>query len=242
MTTSSDATKNQRSKKLATKIILAIAPRLVALYLRIVFFTNRESTKGLNRLQELLDQEEPVLVAIWHESTAVLLPKFGQKHFHALSSKSTDGELATRLLKCFRVECIRGSSSRDGSQALNEMVKTAPNVKALGITIDGPRGPRRKSKPGIVVLSQRTGYSILLVAASATKSIRIKSWDRTCIPLPFGRFVYSIGDLIPPPESNDRECISAKILEVEKALADLQASLEAQFDIDPLLPKESQED
>ena len=179
-----------------------------------------------------MEQEEPILVAVWHETAVMLVPKFAAENMHALASRSRDGELGARLLKCFGVDCVRGSSSRGGSEALAEMVKVAPNVRALGITIDGPRGPRRKSKPGIVVLSQRTGYRILPVCACATKAWRANSWDRMCIPMPFGKFIYSIGDPIDPPASDSPEDIQAKILEVEEIMNTMQVSIEEQYDID----------
>lgn len=232
---------SRKPLKLSQKLILAFAPPILAALIRVLYFFNRESIVGENRLEALMDDDNPKLVAVWHENGLILVPKFASKNIHALASQSRDGELGARLLKYFGVECVRGSSSRGGANAINEMVKIAPNVRALGITIDGPRGPRRKSKPGIVVLALRTGFPILPVAASATKSIRVNSWDRTCIPLPFGRYVYAIGDLIPPPESSDKAAIAAKILEVEKAMNDLQESLETEFGIDPLLAPETPE-
>ena len=239
MTSPPNSVTPKKPLKLSQKLILIFAPRLLATLLRSFYFLSRESFHGSEKLDTLLEADEPILVAVWHESASILIPKFAAQGIHALASQSRDGELGARLLKCFGVECVRGSSSRGGSQALNEMVNLGPDVKALGITIDGPRGPRRKSKPGIVVLAQRTGHSILPVAASATKSIRAKSWDRACIPLPFGRYVYAIGDLIPPPESNDPEVMSAKILEVETIMNNLQEALEAEFGIDPHLAPET---
>jgi lysophospholipid acyltransferase (LPLAT)-like uncharacterized protein len=225
----------QKPLKLSHKLALAIGPRIIAIWLKILLLLNKSVIKGENRLDTYLDQDEPILAAVWHENAAMLIPKFAAKDIHALASHSRDGEIGARMLKCFGVDCVRGSSSKGGSEALSEMVKLAPNVKALGISIDGPRGPRRKSKPGIVVLSQRTGFSILCVAATATKTRRAKSWDRMCIPRPFGKWVYAIGDLIPPPVSDDRDAIDAKIREVEEAMDKLQNSIESEYGIDAQL-------
>lgn len=235
MSTDAELPKPQKPLKLSHKIALAIGPRLIAIWLKVLLFLNKDVVKGENRLDEYLEQDEPILAAVWHENAAMLIPKFAAKNIHALASHSRDGEIGARMLKCFGVDCVRGSSSKGGSEALSEMVKVAPNVKALGITVDGPRGPRRKSKPGIVVLSQRTGYPIVCAAAIATKTRRAKSWDRMCIPRPFGTWAYAIGETISPPESDDREVIEAKVREVEEALNALQNSLESEYNVDPLL-------
>jgi lysophospholipid acyltransferase (LPLAT)-like uncharacterized protein len=148
---------------------------------------------------------------------------------------SFDGAIAAALLGRFGVETLRGSSSSGGRKALAEMVKRVQTMKALGMTIDGPRGPRRVAKPGMAALSQRAELPILPIASVATKSIRLRSWDRTCLPKPFGTYVYAIGEAIAPAISSDRDCINEKSLEIQARLNELQEQIESEYSIDAQL-------
>ena len=242
MTSESTTPPPPKPLKFSQKLALSIGPFLIATFLRVMFWLNRNAIiKGENIIKDLFLAKEPILVAIWHENAAMLIPKFAQDNIHALASRSRDGEIGARMVKHFGVDCVRGSSSKGGSEALSEIVKVAPNVKALGITVDGPRGPRRKTKPGIVILSQRTGYPIIPVAASATKTLRAKSWDRMCIPLPFGKYLYAIGDPIAPAASDDRAVIAAKMIEVDEKMNALQDFIESEYGIDPQMTPQSED-
>ena len=218
-------------KRLLLKTLPIVASGLV----RSLYATNRIVETGREHWTELEEKGQPFLFSVWHETVAVTLPRFGLKGVHALTSLSFDGAIAAALIERFGVETLRGSSSRGGRAALAEMVKRAPNIKVIALTIDGPRGPRRVAKPGMAALSQRTGLPILPIAGTATKSIRLRSWDRTCIPKPFGTYVYAIGEAVAPAESSDRDCIDAKSLELQTRLNELQEKIELEYGIDPQL-------
>ena len=236
MTTSGDTSLDARSLSFKKRLILRAGPPLAAGITRLLFYLNRKTTINGEFWVDAMRSGSPILVAVWHENALTLLPKFAENRIDALTSKSYDGELAARLLGQFSVGAFRGSSSRGGAEALNAMVKGAHDLKALGLTIDGPRGPRRKAKPGIAVLSMRTQLPILPLAATATKSIRPNNWDRTCIPKPFGHFIYKVGELIEPPvDGSHRDVIREKTLEVEAKLNALQAEIESEYGVDPKL-------
>jgi lysophospholipid acyltransferase (LPLAT)-like uncharacterized protein len=63
----------------------------------------------------------------------------------------------------------------------------------VAITPDGPKGPAGKFAPGALIAAQRSGSYILPVAASASRSWRLKSWDRFMIPKPFARVTVVYG-------------------------------------------------
>ncbi len=225
-------TKNLPFKK---RLILAIAPIFIAALLRLLFATNRKVYIGIEHWDALLEQKQPFLIPVWHENAPVLLPQFGQNNIHALVSQSYDGEVTTRLLARFGVDTMRGSSSKGGRQALEEMIKKAPHIQALGLAIDGPRGPRRKAKSGIAVISQHTGLPIVPIASISTRSIRVRSWDRMCIPKPFGTCIFAVGKPIAPTSDTGADAVREKTREVELALNTLQEDIEAQYGIDAQL-------
>ena len=75
----------------------------------------------------------------------------------------------------------------------------------LSLQTDGPRGPARVSKPGIVALARLSGVAITPVAFSVRPCLRFRSWDRTLLPLPFARIVCHYGAPIEVPSDADEE-------------------------------------
>lgn len=133
----------------------------------------------------------PVIWAFWHNRLFIIPYIF--EHFTtnrrgaAMTSASKDGEMLAAILNCFGVEAIRGSSSRRGAVAWRELRRAAEAGYEVAITPDGPRGPRYQVGPGLVLLAQRTGIPLMPVHVSYSRCLRLKSWDRFMIPLPFAR-------------------------------------------------------
>ncbi|MGC8886344.1 MAG: lysophospholipid acyltransferase family protein [Verrucomicrobiia bacterium] len=159
-------------------------------------------------------QSQHFIFCIWHNRLAlslILFERFIKKNFPnrrlaAMVSASRDGALLTHILELFGASPVRGSSSRRGHQALKEMISRARQGYDLAITPDGPRGPRYEVQYGVIDLSKITGYPIIPVSYSVRWRIRLKSWDRFIIPLPFSRCDVFLGKPIyVPSNSSDEE-------------------------------------
>ena len=96
----------------------------------------------------------------------------------------------------FSFDAIRGSSTRGGAKALIESIRTLKSGYDLGITPDGPKGPRHKVSDGIVMMAQKANVKITLVRIQPTDFWQLNSWDKFIIPKPFGTIHYYISDLI----------------------------------------------
>lgn len=124
----------------------------------------------------------------------------------AMVSASRDGGFLTSILKCFGVEPVRGSSSRRGSQALLELTTWAEKGYDLALTPDGPRGPCYVVQPGVMSLAQLTGLPIIPSSYHLRWKLRVRSWDRFQIPLPFSRCEMNVGKPVcVPREASDEE-------------------------------------
>jgi lysophospholipid acyltransferase (LPLAT)-like uncharacterized protein len=99
---------------------------------------------------------------------------------------------------------VRGSTARGGAQALMDMIRGAGNGLHLAITPDGPRGPRRELKPGLIVVATQTGDPIVPMGIGFTRAWRAHSWDRFAVPLPFSTIVGVIPAPISIPARLDR--------------------------------------
>ena len=98
-----------------------------------------------------------------------------------------------------------------------------------GITLDGPRGPRRVAKPGAVILAGRTKSPMIPLVLAASTSWRMSSWDRLVIPKPFARIVCAYGDPIQPPLDDGEEEVERVRLVLERNLEVQQRTLEAEL-------------
>ncbi|GAN68949.1 glycosyltransferase N-terminal domain-containing protein [Acetobacter orleanensis] len=140
-----------------------------------------------------------IIVAFWHESLP-LIPALwwwseGQNpamRAHVLISRNRDGRLIADIINQWRIWSIAGSSdtrrkNKGGAAALRAMRAILQRHGGLvAITPDGPQGPRRCAQPGAVALASHAGKPIIPIGATC-RGIRLKSWDKMVVPLPFGR-------------------------------------------------------
>lgn len=152
----------------------------------------------------------PTIYCIWHNRLALCMVAYyayvrrrtSVPGMAAMVSASRDGGFLAAILECFKVQPVRGSTSRRGPQALLELTTWAERGYDLAITPDGPRGPCCKVQEGVMALAQITGLPILPFSYHAHWKVRAKSWDRFQIPLPFSRCDMNFGQVIRVP----REC------------------------------------
>ena len=167
----------------------------------------------------------PVIFCIWHNRLGLCMEAyriFGKIRANpglaAMVSASKDGGFLTAILERFKVQPVRGSSSRRGPQALLELTTWAERGYDLAITPDGPRGPRYVVQEGVMALAQVTGLPIIPFSYDATWKICVKSWDGFQIPLPFTRCEMNAGEPIFIPRDISPEERERLRRQVEDAL------------------------
>jgi lysophospholipid acyltransferase (LPLAT)-like uncharacterized protein len=140
-------------------------------------------------------KDGPLLVASWHENSLLAITSLSQfENFGVLTSVSSDGELVAQVAKRFGLFSIRGSSSRGGLKALLEVGRALSSEKRIAFAVDGPKGPRREVKPGILFLSEKKQVPIVPMCARANRYFVLKkTWDKFQIPKPFSTVVVSFG-------------------------------------------------
>ena len=165
------------------------------------------------------------IFAIWHNRILLMpglyLHYVGRKPMAALASASRDGEYAAGVVRLFGFVPVRGSTSRRANQGFLELTRLALEGYNATITPDGPRGPRYEAQSGVVKLAMVTGLPILPVSATVKPCKRLKSWDRTIIPLPFARCTAHVGKPIVVPPDADDATVEKYRLEVQEALIKL---------------------
>lgn len=198
---------------------------LLSLLTRFIFKSSRKVYVGAEHIQKLMDDQQNFILVSWHNRN--ILAVFGYlsqakegRRFAPLASASKDGTIATICMEHLGVECIRGSSSRGGTQALRAMIKRARAGDDLGITPDGPRGPKYELQKGVITTAKMTGLPLLPVAYFAKNKKILNSWDGMIVPRPFTKLQYVYGEPIHIPRKASEEELEEWRVKVEAALMD----------------------
>lgn len=201
-------------QRLAVAFVAAMAP----LVMKLLAWT--WSFRRVNRrvYEEYIASGRPVVAAIWHRLVVPGAVLFGPLRPFLMVSLSRDGDLTAAIVRRLGFRCVRGSSSRGGKEALAELTDRIASGGRGAITVDGPKGPAGEPKIGIVVASRDAGAPIVPIAAHVRRAFRVRSWDRTIIPLPFARIVLSFGDPLWVPREADRDECERWRVRVREAL------------------------
>jgi len=182
------------SKKNKKKLEVLFVPPLAYIILQFIYFTckkryhfNKEKVKTT-----------PSIFVFWHGELMMLPFAYRDyrksKNIDTIVSQHHDGELASRLLNLFGGRAIRGSSSKGGLKALKDAFKALKSGRDIGITPDGPRGPRHSIADGAVVIAQKQNVPIVAMNVKCSNSWRLNSWDKFAVVKPFSTLDYYYSD------------------------------------------------
>lgn len=197
---------------LGQRLALVVLPPLAHLVLRLLWSTLRirMTREDAERLKAA---PEPAIFAFWHDqvfvSSAFLIRRLVRegRRVALMISPSFDGELVSRTIRPFGLTVVRGSASRQGARALRGLYRSLTRDATSPVLLpDGPKGPQFEAKAGTVVLAQTTGAPVIPLAFRTASMLRLGSWDRMQVPLPFSRVDVAVGEtLVVPRELSDAD-------------------------------------
>ncbi|MHA1598195.1 MAG: lysophospholipid acyltransferase family protein, partial [Alphaproteobacteria bacterium] len=116
---------------------------LGSMYIRLVARTGSWRVIGSEIPERFFATGKPFILAFWH-GRLLMMPHTWQtdKNIYVLISMHRDGRLIADTIERLGVKTIAGSSSKGGAAALRGMVKALKGGDYIGISPDGPRGPR----------------------------------------------------------------------------------------------------
>ncbi len=198
------------------RIVIAVVPRLmwVLIWLLALSCRKRYLLEGrdfayteLEHIKSFIDisgggKYDSRLIAIFWHGEFLILP-FAYKYLrknHSLAvvaSRHFHGEIVARLYELFGFEAIRGSSNyggvnRGGIRVLREALGKLDCGYDIALTPDGPKGPYHSISDGVPALSQKSKVPLVVFRPKMQFCIRMRSWDRFQIPIPFSRIDYYI--------------------------------------------------
>ncbi len=204
----------------AAQALLAV---LLGRYLRLALATTRWTLDGAEHLAPYL-AGAPAIIAFWHERLPLMPAGWAlvRRRSHlplpparVLVSRHADGRFIGALLQGFGMEIVHGSSSRGGAAGMRKLLDALASGAFVGITPDGPRGPRRVAAPGVASLAALSGVAVLPCSAQTSRCRVLRSWDRMVLPLPWGRGVI----VCLPPIQVARDADEAALPGIEAALS-----------------------
>jgi hypothetical protein len=188
----------------------AMLASLLGRYLTFALRTTRWTLDGQEHFRPH-GEGAPAVFAFWHEFLPLMpalsliarkLPFYRVTPIHTLVSQHRDGQFIGAVVRRFGILPILGSSTRGGATGLRNLLAVLRQGDLIGITPDGPKGPRRQAASGVAQLAALSGVPVVPLAARTTRRIQLNTWDRMPVPLPFGRGVMVCGAPIHVPRDD----------------------------------------
>jgi hypothetical protein len=171
-------------KRFLRALALILVPFIGALLIRLIYFTSKKHF----HMPQVIPQE-PVIFAFWHGD--LLLQPYLYYQFRkrpkakVLISDHFDGQIIARIMTFFNLGTIHGSTTRGGAKVLIQGLKSLSDGYDIGITPDGPKGPRYTVSDGVVVMAQKRQAKVIVYSCVPSRYWQLGSWDRFMIPKPF---------------------------------------------------------
>jgi len=171
--------------------------------------------------------EQRYIHAFWHARLLMLLRITPKWHGYMLISEHRDGGFISDTLNLCGVDTVRGSTTRGGARAMLRMLRAVKlENRHLGITPDGPKGPREVVQKGTIQLAMKSDLPVMPICWATSRFWRINSWDRFYIPQPFSRGVFVFGEpvFVAPEEDMDEA-----LKRVQQAMDEVQRQADGFF-------------
>lgn len=201
----------------------ALLARLIYVFVKLFDMSFRYRYYGEENLEKL-EEGEPIMLAVWHHVLVVGILAQKTKPFMVMVSRSKDAEPVAYVCERYGHTVVRGSSrkgNRDkgGGAALAEMIDRVKKGTNTALTVDGPTGPARVVKEGVIRMAQKAGVRIVPYAPMYSSYWQFNSWDKFRMPKPFTKAAIYYGEPIDVSQMDKEEAIrvvGAAIDEAEK--------------------------
>jgi lysophospholipid acyltransferase (LPLAT)-like uncharacterized protein len=212
-------------QRISLRLIIAAAYWLI----RLIGCTLRVSISFEEGAQETLGQR-PLIASFWHSCQIPATYACRNLGVRVMSSNSYDGEYMGRIIHKFGFVAVKGSSSRNAVRALLGLRRALEQGWTVAFTLDGPRGPRYKVKPGPVALARSSGVPLTMFHMAVDRAWVLNTWDRLMIPKPFSRVLMRFGKLIPVPHDASDEALEHYQQQLQDSLDRVREFAEANID------------
>lgn len=191
------------------------------IFYRLLYWSWRKKLILNSELKEILKRNEYFAIACWHQNNFTNIWASTKIKTIIMASPSLEGKLIGMAIESLGGKIAWGSSRKKPVAALKSLIRMCRETRRCPvITVDGPIGPAKIPKPGIIEVSRlaRVGISPLGTAASSYWTLK-NTWDETRIPKPFSKVVFYFDKTIPCGDLNSKsaEDLQTLALRIEDA-------------------------
>ena len=198
---------------------------LASFYIRLVHASGQWRIENKEFPEKLISEGKTFITCFWHGR--LLMMSFAWQYkpsFYMLISTHPDGKLIAKTIKRLGFNVLQNTGKNNGTLAMRSMIRALNNGDYVGITPDGPRGPRMRASEGAIALAKLSGAPILPISYSSSRCKVFQSWDRFLLPLPFARGILIWGKPIKISNKANKIEIEIARQELEEQLTELTKS------------------
>ncbi len=191
--------------------------KLLFIYLKIVYKTSRLNITYQDQKNNLDNKGK--IYALWHNRLVCGSSIFENhqsssnnfKGAYVLISPHNDGKIISKIIHDFGLNVLEGSSNKNSTNVLRQIISKLSEKASIIITPDGPRGPLYTINSNITELARKYNANLIPVSCISSRFFSLKSWDKLIVPLPFGSIYVIIGSpliLSADKKTNDDNLVS----------------------------------
>ena len=181
-------------KQSDNKIKITLKAVLGRWLLNAIYKTNTWDIRGEKNYKSALKNNKSVIISVWHGHLLVPFMHLAKNNYYGLAGMNRDAEIISKIGVKLGWKLLRGSSSKKGPEIFTKIVEILNNPPSLvALTPDGPKGPEKIPKPGVIRAAQKTGAIIIPVASCSTKNWQFINWHTFFLEKPFGKIYLEYG-------------------------------------------------
>ena len=210
---------------------------ILARYIQLTAWSIHWERPSPKTISQINDPDQPVIVVFWHSRITQMIASWPRsKPLAMLQSPHPDGKVIAAAIQRLGFRTVWGSSTKGkgGAAGLRNLIKTLRGGVSVGITPDGPRGPRMHLSPGVVAAARLSGAPVIPGAWNAKRRKLCNTWDRMLIVWPFNRGVVIWGEPIHVPKTLTSEEFEEYRLLIENRLIEVTDLADRHFGHEPI--------
>ena len=200
-------------------MLLKLKIMVLSVILKFIYGSNKKYVNGRKNYISLIRNNRSIIFSVWHSHLLSIVHDLRNMEINALAGTHSDADLISHIATKWGWKMVRGSSKEKGSEAYKSMLRLIKNsnYSLLFITPDGPSGPPKIPKKGIIRLAQNTNAGIIPIRVNYTRSWGFKNWDTFYLAKPFGTISIEYGQAIYLKKSQSYETCSQILIESMKS-------------------------
>ena len=198
-------------------MMLKIKVSLASILLKSIYSSNKYDVRGRDNYLDTIKKNQSVIISVWHGQLLSILYDLRNENVNAVAGTHADAELISRIAISWGWNMIRGSSKEQGDIAYKSMIRCLQNSGTiLFITPDGPTGPPKIPKLGIIRAAQATQSAIIPTSVFSSRRWGFTNWDTFYLEKPFGKIYIEYGKPILFDKNSDQEYCRKVLVEKMK--------------------------